>query len=124
MAIQTIVHRYILAKNEKDRVVIEEMHKKYAEEIRGHCIDSRIYMASACIRYQKKISELGEEVRSYLEKKYQMNNMIEIVIDRTLLEQTLQAILSRTIRIRVARTESEGTYGSMGIFRRTEVILK
>jgi|GEM_PF-4102394 len=121
MSIQPTVHHYIVEKNEKDRLVLEEMHKKYAEEIRGHCESSSICFASACIRYRKEISQLGKEARSYLvsEKEHRINDMIEIVISRKLVEQNLQAILRRNIRIRVLSGEDSGTYGSMGIFRRT-----
>jgi hypothetical protein len=115
MAIQSVVHRYIVPKTAEDQLVIEELHKKYAEEISSRLKVDRIIIPSMS-RYQRGIYQLSEKAQSYLikQKNHKTSDLIEVVINRALIKRNLQECLKCQIRMHFNSPQDVGTYGSMG----------
>jgi len=112
------IHRYIVAKHTEDQRIIDEMHTRYADELSDFHSSSKI-----CIltwqNHVESIAKLSREAQTYLtkQKKHHPNDAIEVIINRDLLVQKLQAILNQKLRWFIYPNENSGQYGSLGTHR-------
>jgi hypothetical protein len=110
------VHCCVVVKNPEDQLVIEELNKKYAEELSVKFKNEVSIGILAFIRYSRRVDELEKKLQSYLvsQKHYKKNDLIQTVVNRTLLKKNLESILQRQISMSVDYFGSWGTYGSVG----------